>query len=161
MFCFFHPEFSSGCTIRGGCSSWLLDGRHLVSILSSLRDQGRVDVMWWLDGCSILCLLDMAGTMLVHTSMVPNLHSQSHPSLLPFWDTTWSPCTWQHSPSTTPSTRFWSSSSQTQPPGPPPESICNTLPYFLKTSVCLPPKPVSLLRSETNPHSTSFFLCLG
>lgn len=75
-----------------------------------------VDVMWWLDGCSILCLLDMAGTMLVHTSMVPNLHSQSHPSLLPFWDTTWSPCTWQHSPSTTPSTRFWSSSSQTQPP---------------------------------------------
>ena len=39
------------------CSRWLLDSRHPLCIPSSLRITFRMAVIWWVDGCSILCLL--------------------------------------------------------------------------------------------------------
>ena len=57
--CLFSSWVSLGCTTRGGgcCNDWLLEGEHPVSILSSLCAYCRVAVVWWLDGCNILCFL--------------------------------------------------------------------------------------------------------
>ena len=49
--CVFASWVPSGCTVGGGCRGWWLDGRHPVSILSSLRAhcQGSCHVTaWWL-----------------------------------------------------------------------------------------------------------------
>ena len=61
--CAFSSQVSSGCTVRGGCSSWLLDAGHPVSILNSLRAHS------WC-GCNVMALwlqhplfTDMAGNI--------------------------------------------------------------------------------------------------
>lgn len=74
----------SGCTVRGGCSSWPLDGGRPVSVLISLGALGRVAVERWLDGCSSLCFLMWQVILLIHSShpcfkVLPEL------SLLPVW----------------------------------------------------------------------------
>ena len=49
--CAFSSRMSSGCTTGGSCSSWLLDVRHPVSMLSSLRAPYRGcsnGMAWWL-----------------------------------------------------------------------------------------------------------------
>ena len=49
------------------CSRWLIDGGHPGSILSSPRAHHLVTVMWWLDGCGMLCLLTWQAIFFIHT----------------------------------------------------------------------------------------------
>ena len=57
---FFHPESPQGA-LWAWAGGWLqhrlLDGRQFVSTQSSPRAHLWAAVMWWLDGCNILCLL--------------------------------------------------------------------------------------------------------
>ena len=79
--CAFSSWVSSGCIIRNSWRGLLLDGKHPVSILKSLRTHLGAAVMWWLDGCNILCLLLWEATFFSFT-LSPSLPS-FFPSFLP------------------------------------------------------------------------------
>ena len=70
----FSSWVSLGCTVRGGCSFWLLyGGANPASILSSPRAHCWGTIMWWLDGCIILCLLILSSHMFMETRQSQHL----------------------------------------------------------------------------------------
>ena len=66
--CPFSPRVFSGCSVRTGCSSWLPGSRHPTGMA----------IMWWLDGCSILCLLIQQAIFLTHPGVDKFVYQCGH-----------------------------------------------------------------------------------
>ena len=63
----------------GSCSSWLLDGGHPVSILTSLRAHLQGICMWRPDSCNILSLLKRPGNIFFSSLTVPSRGGEGFP----------------------------------------------------------------------------------